>query len=126
MAAGSTVRQRRPATPRDRNERGTEGIQMTKWLTFVAACSLIVTSLISGPGAVSAQTLRIGLAEDPDMLDPTLSRTFVSYVVRSALCRRNCAGGIGVRPQFCRPCILRGQTPILRTPILRNAVGSRC
>jgi peptide/nickel transport system substrate-binding protein len=58
---------------------------MTKWLTFVAACWLIVTALISGPGAVSAQTLRIGLAEDPDMLDPTLSRTFVSYVVRTAL-----------------------------------------
>jgi peptide/nickel transport system substrate-binding protein len=30
--------------------------------------------------------LRIGLAEDPDVLDPTLSRTFVSGVVRTALC----------------------------------------
>src|SRR6516164_10050359 len=59
---------------------------MTKWLTFVAACWVIVTALISGAGAVSAQTLRIGLAEDPDVLDPTLSRTFVSGVVRTALC----------------------------------------
>src|SRR5215469_10027595 len=37
-------------------------------------------------GAAAAQTLRIGLAEDPDVLDPTLSRTFVSGVVRTALC----------------------------------------
>jgi peptide/nickel transport system substrate-binding protein len=36
--------------------------------------------------AAAAQTLRIGLAEDPDVLDPTLSRTFVSGVVRAALC----------------------------------------
>src|SRR5436190_9981798 len=34
----------------------------------------------------SAQTLRIGLAEDPDILDPTLARTFVGRVVFAALC----------------------------------------
>ena len=34
----------------------------------------------------SAQTLRIGLAEDPDVLDPTLARTFVGRIVFSALC----------------------------------------
>lgn len=33
-----------------------------------------------------AQTLRIGLAEDPDILDPTLARTFVGRIVFSALC----------------------------------------
>src|SRR5271154_5598767 len=32
------------------------------------------------------QTLRIGLAEDPDILDPTLARTFVGRIVFSALC----------------------------------------
>src|SRR5258708_846140 len=36
--------------------------------------------------ASSAQTLRIGLAEDPDVLDPTLARTFVGRVVFAALC----------------------------------------
>src|SRR5437016_12779240 len=35
---------------------------------------------------VQAQTLRIGLAEDPDVLDPTLARTFVGRIVFSALC----------------------------------------
>jgi peptide/nickel transport system substrate-binding protein len=51
--------------------------------TLVAAWlagSMLVT------GAAAAQTLRIGLAEDPDTLDPTLSRTFVSGIVRTALC----------------------------------------
>src|SRR5690349_229614 len=33
-----------------------------------------------------AQTLRIGLAEDPDVLDPTRARTFVGRIVFSALC----------------------------------------
>ena len=34
----------------------------------------------------NAQTLRIGLAEDPDVLDPTMARTFVGRLVFSALC----------------------------------------
>mgnify|MGYP006920620216 CR=1 FL=1 len=37
-------------------------------------------------GAASAQTLRVGLAEDPDVLDPTMARTFVGRIVFSALC----------------------------------------
>src|ERR1700682_1398999 len=36
--------------------------------------------------SAQAQTLRIGLAEDPDVLDPTAARTFVGRVVFSALC----------------------------------------
>jgi peptide/nickel transport system substrate-binding protein len=36
--------------------------------------------------SASAQTLRFGLAEDPDVLDPTLARTFVGRVVFAALC----------------------------------------
>ena len=36
--------------------------------------------------ATAAQTLRIGLAEDPDVLDPTLARTFVGRIVFAALC----------------------------------------
>jgi peptide/nickel transport system substrate-binding protein len=40
---------------------------------------------LSALGA-QAQTLRIGLAEDPDVLDPTLARTFVGRIVFTALC----------------------------------------
>jgi peptide/nickel transport system substrate-binding protein len=38
-------------------------------------------------GAAAAETsLRIGLAEDPDILDPTLARTFVGRIVFASLC----------------------------------------
>ena len=33
-----------------------------------------------------AQTLRIGLADDPDILDPTLARTYVGRIVFASLC----------------------------------------
>src|SRR4026209_2891017 len=36
--------------------------------------------------AVQGQTWRIGLAEDPDVLDPTLARTFVGRIVFAGLC----------------------------------------
>jgi len=36
--------------------------------------------------AAAETTLRIGLAEDPDALDPTLARTFVGRIVFSSLC----------------------------------------
>src|SRR5213076_2787989 len=51
-----------------------------------------VRSLLSGlmiaaaSTLVSSQTLRVGLAEDPDVLDPTLARTFVGRIVFAALC----------------------------------------
>src|SRR3954451_16772098 len=43
--------------------------------------------LLSLPAAIQAQTtLRIGLAEDPDILDPTLARTYVGRIVFASLC----------------------------------------
>src|ERR1700726_747132 len=36
--------------------------------------------------ALAQTTLRIGLAEDPDFLDPSLSRTYVGRIVFSAVC----------------------------------------
>lgn len=47
---------------------------------------LCVVLLIVLPIAVHAQTLRIGLAEDPDVLDPSLARSFVGRVVFASLC----------------------------------------
>jgi peptide/nickel transport system substrate-binding protein len=38
------------------------------------------------PLTLSAQTLRVGLAEDPDVLDPSLARSFVGRVVFAGLC----------------------------------------
>jgi peptide/nickel transport system substrate-binding protein len=43
--------------------------------------------LIASAGMTCAQTtLRIGLAEDPDILDPTLARTYVGRIVFAAFC----------------------------------------
>ncbi len=36
--------------------------------------------------AASAQTLRIGLREDPDILDPTLGSSYVGRIVYAAMC----------------------------------------
>jgi peptide/nickel transport system substrate-binding protein len=55
---------------------------------FLAAL-LAATSLAASAGMAQAQAqtqLRIGLAEDPDVLDPTLARTYVGRIVFAALC----------------------------------------
>ena len=49
--------------------------------TLVAAAFAACAS-----GASAQSTLRIGLAEDPDVLDPTLARTYVGRIVFSAIC----------------------------------------
>src|SRR6516225_555391 len=59
---------------------------MSNWRCFMAVCWLIGPVLIASPEASSAQTLRIGLAGDPDILDPTLARTFDGRIVFAALC----------------------------------------
>jgi peptide/nickel transport system substrate-binding protein len=50
-------------------------------IAAVAACLVL-----SGGIACAQSTLRIGLAEDPDILDPTLARTYVGRIVFSSLC----------------------------------------
>ena len=52
--------------------------------------------------AAHAQTLRIGLAEDPDVLDPTLARTFVGRIVFAAMCDKlvDIDDKLGIVPQL--------------------------
>ena len=52
------------------------------WIVLIA--TTVLTVLASVPART--QTLRFGLAEDPDVLDPTLARTFVGRIVFAALC----------------------------------------
>ena len=47
------------------------------------AATVALTCLATG---TYAQALRIGLAEDPDVLDPTLARSFVGRIVFAAMC----------------------------------------
>ncbi|MDA9402918.1 ABC transporter substrate-binding protein [Bradyrhizobium sp. CCBAU 45389] len=55
-------------------------------LTILA--SALLTSLVgTAQSQVQAQTtLRIGIAEDPDILDPSIGRTYVGRIVFSAFC----------------------------------------
>ena len=48
--------------------------------------ALLTAGTIAVATLAGAQTLRFGLAEDPDILDPTLARTFVGRIVFAALC----------------------------------------
>ena len=50
----------------------------------LAAAVLAAAMLLAN--AAPAQTLRIGLREDPDVLDPTLARTYVGRIVFASLC----------------------------------------
>ncbi|MFD2263158.1 ABC transporter substrate-binding protein [Lacibacterium aquatile] len=53
---------------------------LRKFLMASAALSLLAAA------PVGAQTLRFGLSDDPDALDPTTARTFVGRIVFGALC----------------------------------------
>ncbi len=54
------------------------------WMVRVGLGVALAAGLFSAPAY--GQTLRVGLAEDPDILDPTLARSFVGRIVFSALC----------------------------------------
>ena len=56
-----------------------------KLLTALASASLLVLAALPA-AAQTPSTLRIGLQEDPDMLDPHKARTFVGRIVFKGLC----------------------------------------
>ena len=45
-----------------------------------------LTTFVPCAQAQQGTTLRIGMRDDPDILDPTFSRTYVGTVVMTALC----------------------------------------
>ncbi len=55
---------------------------------LAATTATLLLSLAAGAQvqAEAQTTLRIGLAEDPDVLDPTMARTYVGRIVFAALC----------------------------------------
>src|SRR5258708_20520639 len=55
--------------------------RMHRTLT-IAACAFLA---LAAP-AFAQSTLRIGLAEDPDILDPSIARTYVGRIVFAGLC----------------------------------------
>jgi len=56
-------------------------------MKFLRLAVMAAALVLSSEAMVHAQTtLRIGLAEDPDILDPTVARTYVGRIVFSAFC----------------------------------------
>jgi peptide/nickel transport system substrate-binding protein len=56
-------------------------------MKVLRSAAVAAAALLSLAASVHAQTtLRIGLAEDPDMLDPSLGRTYVGRIVFAAFC----------------------------------------
>lgn len=56
---------------------------MPNWKLLLATLCLVLSAVGNEAGA---QVLRIGLADDPDMLDPSMARTFSGRIVFAALC----------------------------------------
>src|SRR4029079_14248140 len=52
-------------------------------LAFALGAALAMAAI---SGASPQSNLRIGLAEDPDVLDPTLARTYVGRIVFASIC----------------------------------------
>jgi peptide/nickel transport system substrate-binding protein len=56
-------------------------------MRILRLAALAAAALLSLHATAQAQTtLRIGLAEDPDILDPTLARTYVGRIVFASIC----------------------------------------
>jgi peptide/nickel transport system substrate-binding protein len=53
---------------------------------LVAALFAAFAFIATDAAAADMKTLRIGLADDPDMLDPTLARTYTGRIVFAAMC----------------------------------------
>src|SRR5882724_4036531 len=59
----------------------------TSVMKFMRLAVTAAALLLSFEATVQAETtLRIGLAEDPDILDPSIARTYVGRIVFSAFC----------------------------------------
>src|SRR5882757_1446021 len=59
----------------------------TSLMKILRLATIAAALLLSLGASVHAQTtLRIGLAEDPDILDPSLARTYVGRIVFAAVC----------------------------------------
>jgi len=59
---------------------------MRTTIRAILAAAAAIIPAVATLAPAQAQHLRIGLREDPDILDPTLSRTYVGRIVYMALC----------------------------------------
>src|SRR4029077_5146880 len=77
-------RRPRPGSTKARPPAG--GIRLTKGGNMKRLALSLALSLAMAGSALAQTNLRIGFAEDPDVLDPTLARTYVGRIVFSSIC----------------------------------------
>jgi peptide/nickel transport system substrate-binding protein len=56
--------------------------------TLCVALSALVVTLLPGTAHAQKKTLVVALNQDPDILDPTLSRTYVGRIIFSQMCEK--------------------------------------
>jgi peptide/nickel transport system substrate-binding protein len=71
-------------------------------LTWIVAGALAVLTLSGGAAQAQKKTLVVALNQDPDLLDPTLSRTYVGRIVFSQMCEKlyDIDEGLRISPQL--------------------------
>ena len=77
-------------------------------LPFLAALIAVITA---APPLAAQTQLRIGIRDDPDLLDPTFSRTYVGTVVMTALCDKLFDFDAQLNIVPCSPPPTNGPTP---------------
>lgn len=89
-------------------------------LVILAAC---VAACAAACPPAAAQSLRIGLQEDPDLLDPAQGGTFVGRIVFAAMCDKliDIDAGLTYRPQLAEAWSWSGDGKVL-TLRLRSGV----
>src|SRR5262249_32876084 len=85
----------------------------------------VAAALLTGPAAMAETTLRIGLAEDPDVLDPTLARTYVGRIVFASLCDKlfDIDENINILPQLA---LAHETSEDAKTVTLKPRPGVKC
>ena len=61
--------------------------RMSQALSLITA-ALAVLAMHAGPAHAQKKTLVVALNQDPDLLDPTLARTYVGRIVFSHICEK--------------------------------------
>jgi peptide/nickel transport system substrate-binding protein len=74
-------------------------LHAARWLTLGA---LLLVAPFAGPADAQKKTLVVALKEDPDILDPTLARTYVGRIVFAQMCEKlyDIDEGLNLVPQL--------------------------
>ena len=75
-------------------------IRVSRWLTVVG--TVVAVALGTGTAHAQKKTLVVALNQDPDILDPTLARTYVGRIVFSHICEKlyEIDEGLRISPQL--------------------------